>query len=72
MKEMERDITKKPHIKFKIWWHDGDNKLKKILYILNSWWNNGNNKLIKAIYVSLFLHVVFGFFWIGQYLFFKL
>ena len=53
-----------PRDKLSKWWNDGDSKLKKIIYIFDTWWNDGKNKLIKAIYVSLFLHLLFGVFWI--------
>ncbi|MAQ07821.1 MAG: hypothetical protein CMN50_09035 [SAR116 cluster bacterium] len=57
-----------PKNKLTNWWNDGDSKLKKLLFILSSWWTDGKNKLIKAVYVSLFLHFVFGIFWLLQYI----
>ena len=50
--------------KFTTWWNDGENKSKKFMYIFVSWWDNGENKFLKAIYFSIFLHILFGFFWL--------
>ena len=66
---LETKIDKNPQDRVSDWWNDGDSKLKKLVYIVRSWWNDGANKLIKAIYVSLFLHLVFGFFWLLQHVF---
>ena len=46
------------------WWNDGDNKFAKCVYLFVSWWDDGTNKFLKAIYFSIFLHILFGFFWL--------
>ena len=58
---MEKKLKEK---KFITWWNDGENKTKKFMYIFVSWWDNGENKFLKAIYFSIFLHILFGFFWL--------
>ena len=58
---MNRKLTEK---KFTNWWNDGENKFSKFIYIFVSWWDNGKNKFLKAIYFSIFLHLLFGVFWL--------
>ena len=58
---MEKKLKEK---NFTTWWNDGENKTKKCMYIFVSWWDNGENKFLKAIYFSIFLHILFGFFWL--------
>ena len=58
---MNRKLTKN---NFNTWWNDGGNKFKKTLYIFVNWWDDGNSKFLKAIYFSLFIHFLFGFFWL--------
>ena len=58
---MEKKLKEK---KFTTWCNDGENKPKKFMYIFVSWWDNGENKFLKAIYFSIFLHILFGFFWL--------
>ena len=58
---MNRKLTEK---KFTNWWNDGENKFSKFIYIFVSWWDNGKNKFLKAIYFSIFLHFLFGAFWL--------
>ena len=58
---MEKKLKEK---KFTTLWNDGENKSKKFMYIVVSWWDNGENKFLKAIYFSIFLHILFGFFWL--------
>ena len=58
---MEKKLKEK---KFTTWWNDGENKTKKFMYIFVSWWDNGENKFLRAIYFSIFLHILFGFFWL--------
>ena len=49
---------------FRTWCNDGGNKFKKALDIFVIWWDDGNSKFLKAIYFSLFIHFLFGFFWL--------
>ena len=58
---MNKKLTEK---KFTNWWNDGENKFSKFKYIFVSWWDNGKNKFLKAIYFSIFLHFLFGTFWL--------
>ena len=46
------------------WWNDGGSKFTKLTYIFVSWLYNGENKFLTAIYFSIFLHILFGFFWL--------
>ena len=58
---MEKKLKEK---KITTWWNDGENKPRKFMYLFVSWWDNGENKFLKAIYFSIFLHILFGFFWL--------
>ena len=56
-------MTRKIKNNFELWWNDGENKYKKIIYLFTCWWDDGNNKLLKAIFLSLALHLIFVVFW---------
>ena len=57
-------MTKRLTNNFDQWWNDGENKLKKLLYLFSSWWDDGNSKLLKAIFFSLAIHIIGAICWL--------